>query len=65
LLLGIKASFGVDIYSRGDQLTEKEYVEKVDGYLYMAKQQGRNRICHKKFNKREEADAESNVKVGN
>ena len=65
LLLGIKASFGVDVYNRGDQLTEKEYVEKVDAYLYMAKQQGRNRVCHEKFNKREEADAEANVTVGN
>ena len=64
LLLGIEASFGVDVYSRGDQLTEKEFVEKVDAYLYMAKQKGRNRVCHKKFNKREEADAEANVKIG-
>ena len=46
LLLGIEASFGVDIYSRGNQLTEKEFVEKVDGFLYTAKQGGRNRVCH-------------------
>jgi len=49
VLLGIEASFGVDVYSRGDQLTEKEYVEKVDGFLYMAKQEGRNRVCHEKI----------------
>lgn len=47
--LGIEASFGVDVYVRGDQLTEKEYVEKVDGFLYMAKQEGRNRVCHEKL----------------
>lgn len=49
LLLGIEASFGVDIYDRGDQLSEKEFVEKVDSFLYMAKQQGRNRVCHPSF----------------
>lgn len=49
LRLGIEASFGVDVYQRGDQLTEKEFVEKVDGFLYLAKQEGRNRVCHEKF----------------
>lgn len=51
LYLGIEASFGVDIYSRGDQLTEKEFVEQVDNYLYTAKQEGRNRVCHAPFDK--------------
>lgn len=51
LYLGIEASFGVDIYSRGDQLTEKEFVEQVDGFLYTAKQEGRNRVCHASFDK--------------
>lgn len=45
-LLGIEASFGVDVYTKGDQLTEKEFVEQVDSYLYLAKQEGRNRVCH-------------------
>ncbi len=45
-LLGIEASFGVDVYTKGEQLTEKEFVEKVDSYLYLAKQEGRNRVCH-------------------
>ena len=49
LLLGIEASFGVDIYNRGDQLSEKEFVEKVDSFLYQAKQQGRNQVCHAEF----------------
>ena len=45
-LLGIEASFGVDAYVKGDELTEKEYVERVDSFLYLAKQEGRNRVCH-------------------
>lgn len=44
--LGIEASFGVDVYQRGDLASEKEFVEKVDEYLYVAKQEGRNRVCH-------------------
>ncbi|MEX0962767.1 MAG: GGDEF domain-containing protein [Pseudohongiellaceae bacterium] len=44
---GVEASFGVDVYTKGDQLTEKEFVEQVDAYLYLAKQEGRNRVCHK------------------
>lgn len=44
--LGIEASFGVDVYNRGGQASEKEFVEKVDSYLYRAKQEGRNRVCH-------------------
>jgi diguanylate cyclase (GGDEF)-like protein len=56
-LLGIEASFGVDVYTRGDQLTEKEFIEEVDAYLYLAKQEGRNRVCHKSFT--EESNASS------
>lgn len=48
-LLGIEASFGVDVYTKGDQLTEKEFVEKVDSFLYLAKQEGRNKVCHSTF----------------
>ncbi len=47
--LGIEASFGVAVYSRDDQISEQEFVEKVDGFLYMAKQEGRNRVCHQEF----------------
>lgn len=47
--MGIEASFGVDVYTRGDQASEKEFVEKVDGFLYLAKQEGRNRVCHSKL----------------
>lgn len=48
-MLGIEASLGVDVYGRGHQLTEKEFVEKVDGFLYLAKQQGRNQVCHESY----------------
>lgn len=57
IMLGIEASFGVDVYSRGHSLTEKEFVEKVDGFLYLAKQQGRNQVCHEKF------DSDTSVSV--
>jgi len=45
-LLGIEASFGVDVYTTGDELTEKEFIGKVDSFLYLAKQEGRNKVCH-------------------
>lgn len=48
-LLGIEASFGVDVYTKGDQLSEKEFVEQVDSFLYLAKQEGRNKVCHSTF----------------
>ncbi|PCJ24851.1 MAG: GGDEF domain-containing protein [SAR86 cluster bacterium] len=55
VLLGIEASFGVDIYCQGSQQTEKEFVEKVDSFLYLAKQEGRNRVCHVGFDKANDA----------
>ena len=51
MVLGVEASFGVGIYSRGKQLTEKEFIEQVDGFLYAAKQEGRNRVCHASYEK--------------
>ena len=49
--LGIEASFGVDVYQHGDQITEKQFVEKVDAFLYLAKQEGRNQVRHEKLDK--------------
>ncbi len=59
-LLGIEASFGVDVYTKGDQQTEKEFVQKVDSYLYLAKQEGRNRVCHRPFSEEAGSTATSN-----
>lgn len=59
-LLGIEASFGVDVYTKGDQQTEKEFVQKVDSYLYLAKQEGRNRVCHRPFSEEASSTATSN-----
>jgi len=59
-LLGIEASFGVDVYEKGDQQTEKEFVEKVDSYLYLAKQEGRNRVCHRPLSEGASDTAQTN-----
>ncbi|MEX2469548.1 MAG: GGDEF domain-containing protein [Pseudohongiellaceae bacterium] len=56
LLLGIEASFGVDVYRRGEEVKEREFVERVDGFLYLAKQSGRNRVCHSDFEGEPEAE---------
>lgn len=48
-LLGIEASFGVDVYTKGDKVTEKGFIVQVDAFLYLAKQEGRNRVCHSTF----------------
>ena len=45
-LLGIEASFGVDVFIKGEELLEREFLERVDSFLYLAKQGGRNRVCH-------------------
>ncbi len=58
-LLGIEASFGVDVYTKGDELIEKEFVEKVDSFLYLAKQEGRNRVCHSSFTDEDSARSDS------
>ena len=48
-LLGIEASFGLDVYMKGEELTGKEYVEEVDSFLYLTKKEGRNKVCHSTF----------------
>lgn len=52
VMLGVEASFGVDVYNRGDRLSEKDFIEKVDALLYRAKQEGRNRVCHEEIKDR-------------
>jgi diguanylate cyclase (GGDEF)-like protein len=61
LSLGIAASFGVGVYQRDEALSEKEFVERVDGLLYLAKEQGRNRVCHTLDSGAESAGSERGV----
>jgi|TARA_B110000438_G_scaffold21947_1_gene19900 diguanylate cyclase (GGDEF)-like protein len=49
LVLEIEASFGVHVYNHGDKSAEKEFIDRVDGFLYTAKQEGRNRVCHASY----------------
>ena len=51
----ITASFGVGVFSRGQQMTAESFIDSVDQYLYQAKQQGRNRVAHAEFSTSETA----------
>ena len=42
----ITASFGIDVYSAAQQGRAEDMVKRADGYLYQAKQEGRNRVCY-------------------
>lgn len=42
----LTASLGVELYRAGMQITAEEFIHLADGYLYQAKQDGRNRIAH-------------------
>lgn len=64
IMLGIEASFGVDIYARNEQLMEREFVERVDGFLYQAKQEGRNRVCHAPYLQDGVSDDEKGALLG-
>jgi len=44
--LQVTASFGVDVYASGDQRSDTEFIKNVDKYLYQAKADGRNKVCH-------------------
>ncbi|MBL4580870.1 MAG: GGDEF domain-containing protein [Gammaproteobacteria bacterium] len=55
-LLGIEASFGVDVYMKDDEVTEKEFVKNVDSFLYLAKQEGRNKVCHSSISGEDSSD---------
>ncbi|MBL4572402.1 MAG: GGDEF domain-containing protein [Gammaproteobacteria bacterium] len=56
-LLGVEASFGVDVYMKGDEVAEKEFVKKVDSFLYLAKQEGRNKVCHASIGDEDSSDS--------
>lgn len=57
LMLGIEASFGVDVYTRGEDVTESAFVERVDGFLYAAKANGRNQVCHASFERSDDGES--------
>ncbi|MEX2131420.1 MAG: GGDEF domain-containing protein [Pseudohongiellaceae bacterium] len=42
----LTASLGVAVFQKGDELSPREFIDKVDGFLYEAKQAGRNRVRH-------------------
>ena len=45
----VTASLGVDVYTKRDRLPLAAFVERADGFLYRAKEQGRNLVCHPDF----------------
>ncbi len=45
----ITASLGVALYQAHDQQSFETFVDSADQYLYQAKQQGRNQVCHADF----------------
>lgn len=42
----LTASLGVELYRAGMQLSVDEFIHLADGYLYRAKENGRNRVAH-------------------
>jgi diguanylate cyclase (GGDEF)-like protein len=42
----LTASLGIDTFLPGQNSTPDELVQRADHYLYQAKQQGRNQVCH-------------------
>ncbi len=43
------ASMGVDTFIMGDVIGHEEFVKQVDAMLYRAKNEGRNRVCHRSY----------------
>jgi diguanylate cyclase (GGDEF)-like protein len=64
--LQLTASLGISVYTNAGRTTPEELVKQADQYLYLAKQEGRNRVCHAELPiidvvSREERDALSSL----
>jgi diguanylate cyclase (GGDEF)-like protein len=64
--LRLTASLGIDTFLPGQNCSPEELVQRADHYLYQAKQQGRNQVCHATLQpldmvSREERDALFNL----
>ncbi|OUS23592.1 hypothetical protein A9Q99_26440 [Gammaproteobacteria bacterium 45_16_T64] len=44
--INVTASFGVDIFTEHQKATAEELISRADGYLYDAKENGRNQVNH-------------------
>lgn len=55
----VTASIGVGVYQRSNEFTAESFVEATDGYMYQAKKQGRNQVCHAAFESTESQTAVS------
>jgi diguanylate cyclase (GGDEF)-like protein len=44
--ISLRASFGLDVFVGAGNVTADEMVKQVDSFLYQAKKEGRNRVCH-------------------
>jgi len=42
----LTASFGVDVYKKENNCTARDFIERADALLYVAKTKGRNQVCH-------------------
>ncbi|MFM1895877.1 MAG: hypothetical protein RLZZ385_951 [Pseudomonadota bacterium] len=46
ITIKMTASFGVDAFYPDDERTPREFIDRVDAYLYEAKMKGRNHVAH-------------------
>lgn len=46
IVVNLTASLGVDVYQKADERKVKEFIDKVDAFLYDSKMAGRNAVRH-------------------